>query len=71
MGFFLYALMGLVLLGLMIGVLLIHRKQRLLVDSLMILLFVGVLASVLLYNRNKKRLEGAEPTSTTGASGPD
>lgn len=55
MGFFIDSLIGLVLVGLLVGVLLVHRKQRLLIDSLIALLLVGVLASLLLYHRNKER----------------
>ncbi len=48
------SLIGLALLGLLIGVLLYHRKQqRLMVDALIGLLLVGVLASVILYRREQ------------------
>ncbi len=57
MGFFIDSLIGLVLVGVLVGVLLVHRRQRLLVDSLIALLLLGVLASVLLYHRNKKLLD--------------
>jgi len=56
MSILVYGLIGLVLLGLLVGVLLIHRRQRLLVDSLIALLFVGIFTCVLLYHRNKQRL---------------
>jgi len=55
MRFFVDSLIGLSLIGLLIGVLLYHRKQqRLLIDSLIALLLVGVLASVLFYRWSKK-----------------
>lgn len=57
MRFLIDGLIGLMLIGLLVGVLLLHRKQqRLLVDSLIALLLVGVLASVLLYRRHNLQL---------------
>ncbi len=56
MRFLIDSLIGLTLIGMLLSVLLIHRKQqRLLVDSLIALLSVAVLVSVLLYHRERNR----------------
>jgi hypothetical protein len=51
----------LMLIGVLIGILLYHRKQaRLMIDGLIAVLVTGIFASMLLQHREEQRIEGQE-----------